>query len=471
MQIPILQSIFTDLTGDFRTSYPVNMVPVPKDTGLSAGYLRTADGITEFAEGPDKDRGAINWKNACYRVMGTKLVRVNQGGTVDVLGDVGIGTVAISDRVSMDYSFDRLAIASGGRLYYWDGTTLTQVTDPDLGVVLDVIFLSGYFMTTDGENVVVTDLSDPFSVNPLKYGSSEFDPDPVLALFKLRNEAYVLNRFTIEAFQNVGGSLFPFATIRGAEIPKGVIGTHMRVIVGETFAFVGSGRGEPPALYLAGAGTAQKVSTREIDEVLASYSEYELSLGSLEYRALEGHQLIYIQLPDRTIVHDLAASQAVQKSVWYGLASDIPCLGPYRARNFCYCYGLWLVGDTADGRIGFVDSTTPTQYGETMGYRFDAALVYNEGKGALVHSLELVGLPGRAPLGDTPIIFNSYTDDGLQYSDEKAISGGTFGQMAKRLAWRRQGRMKLWRVQRFRGVGKSHMAFARLEADLEPLNA
>ncbi len=471
MQIPILQSIFTDLTADFRTSMPVNCVPVPKDTGISKGYLRTADGIAEFSEGPGIDRGGINWKNFCYRVMGTKLVRVNQGATVDILGDVGAGTVALSDRVSMDYSFDRLAIASGGRLYYWDGATLTQVTDPDLGIVLDVMFISGYFMTTDGENVVVTDLADPFAVNPLKYGSSEFDPDPVLALFKLRNEAYVLNRFTIEVFQNVGGNLFPFVTVKGAEIPKGCIGTHMRVRVGETFAFVGSGREEPPAVYLAGGGIAQKLSTREVDEILQGYSEYELSLGSMEYRAYEGHQMLYIHLTDRTLVHDLAASQVVQQPVWFELTSDLDCVGPYRARNFVYCYEQWICGDTADGRIGVVDQTTPTQYGETQGYRFDAGLVYNEGRGAIVHSLELIGLPGRAPVGETPTIFNSYTDDGLQYSDEKAISGGQFGQTGKRLAWRRQGRMRLWRVQRFRGVGKAHMAFARLEAELEALNA
>ena len=149
MQIQILSAIYSDDTADFRTSYPINMQPVPKDTGIAKGYLRTVDGLVEFAEGPDVDRGGINWRDYCYRVMGTKLVRANQGGTVDVLGDVGAGTVAMSPRVSMTYSFDRLAIASGGRLYYWDGTTLTQVTDPDLGTVLDVIFISGYFMTTD----------------------------------------------------------------------------------------------------------------------------------------------------------------------------------------------------------------------------------------------------------------------------------------------------------------------------------
>ena len=44
MQIPILNGIFTDSAADFRTSYPVNMVPVPKQTGISSGYLRPAEG-------------------------------------------------------------------------------------------------------------------------------------------------------------------------------------------------------------------------------------------------------------------------------------------------------------------------------------------------------------------------------------------------------------------------------------------
>lgn len=471
MQIPILSGIYSDSTADFRTSYPINVMAVPKDTGIAKGYLRTSDGLTQFAAGPDVDRGGINWQGFCYRVMGTKLVRVTQGGTVDVLGDVGAGTVALSDRVSMSYSFDRLAIASGGRLYYWDGTTLTQVTDPDLGAVLDVMFISGYFMTTDGENVVVTDINDPFSVNPLKYGSSEFDPDPVLALFKLRNEAYVLNRYTIEVFNNIGGTGFPFATIQGAEIPKGVIGTHMRCEVSESFAFTGSGRGEPPGVYIAGGGTATKISTREIDRILSGYSEYALSLGSMEYRAFDGHQLVYIHLADRTMVHDIAASQAVGESVWFDLTSDIDCTGPYRARNFVYCYEQWLCGDIYDGRIGAIDRSTFAQYGETMGYQFEAGLVYNEGRGAIVHSVELVGLPGRAGLTETPAVFNSYSDDGLTFSQEKAISAGRAGQTGQRIQWRRQGRMRLFRLQRFRGTSVSPIAYARLEAEMEGLNA
>jgi hypothetical protein len=174
MQIQILNGIYTDNGPDLRTSYPVNMVPVPKQSGISAGFLRPGDGIVANGTGPGIDRGGINWNGVCYRVMGTKLVTVASNGAVTVLGDVG---GPVNTLVTMDYSFDRLAIASGGRLYYWNGA-LTQVTDPDLGVVLDVVWVDGYFMTTDGTSLVVTELSDPTQVNPLKYGSSEVDPTP-----------------------------------------------------------------------------------------------------------------------------------------------------------------------------------------------------------------------------------------------------------------------------------------------------
>jgi len=214
MQIPILNGIFADNGPDLRTSYPVNLVPVPKQSGISAGFLRPGDGIVANGTGPGIDRGGINWNGVCYRVMGTKLVTVSSNGAVTVLGDVG---GPINTLVTMDYSFDRLAIASGGRLYYWNSALgLVQVTDPDLGVVLDVVWVDGYFMTTDGTNLIVTELSDPTQVNPLKYGSSEVDPDPVVALLKLRNEVYALNRNTIEVFDNVGGEFFPFQRIDGA---------------------------------------------------------------------------------------------------------------------------------------------------------------------------------------------------------------------------------------------------------------
>ena len=39
MQIPILSGIYADGTPELRTAYPVNVVPVPIQSGISKGFL------------------------------------------------------------------------------------------------------------------------------------------------------------------------------------------------------------------------------------------------------------------------------------------------------------------------------------------------------------------------------------------------------------------------------------------------
>jgi len=403
-----------------------------------------------------------------YRVMGTKLVEISSNGTVTVLGDVG---GPVNTLVTFDYSFDLLAIASGGRLYYWDplASTLTQNTDPDLGVVLDVVWVDGYFMTTDGEFLVVTELSNPLQVNPLKYGSSEVDPDPVVALLKLRNEIYALNRNTIEVFDNIGAEFFPFNRIDGAQIQKGVIGTFACCVYMEQIAFLGSGRNEAPSIYMGAAATAQKISTQEIDELLLNYTEAQLALVKMEARNDKAHQHLYVHLPDRTLVYDGAASQVLGEAVWFTLTTTTVGFAQYRARNLVWAYDKWLVGDPQSSNIGYLVDTIGTHWGQKVRWEFGTLIVYNEGNGALFHELELVSLTGRVALGVDPQISTSYSLDGLSWSQDRFIRVGTIGNTKKRLAWFQQGNMRNWRIQRFRGDSDSHIAFARLEAQIEGL--
>ena len=468
MQIPILNGIYTDNGPDLRTSYPVNMVPVPKQSGISNGFLRPGDGIVANGSGPGVDRGGINWNGICYRVMGTKLVTVASNGSVTVLGDVG---GPVNTLVTFDYSFDLLAIASGGRLYYWNPATntLTQNTDPDLGIVLDVVWVDGYFMTTDGEFLIVTELTNPLDVNPLKYGSSEVDPDPVVALLKLRNEIYALNRNTIEVFDNVGGTLFPFNRIDGAQIQKGVVGTFACCVYMEQIAFLGGGRNEAPSIYMGAAATAQKISTQEIDELLLNYTEAQLATVKMEARNDKAHQHLYVHLPDRTLVYDGAASQVLGEAVWFTLTTTVVGFSQYRARNLVYAYDKWLVGDPQSSNIGYLVDTIGTHWGQKVRWEFGTLIVYNEGNGALFHELELVSLTGRVALGVDPQISTSYSLDGLSWSQDRFIRAGTIGNTKKRLAWFQQGNMRNWRIQRFRGDSDSHIAFARLEAQIEGL--
>jgi hypothetical protein len=465
VQIPILSGIFASSAPEFRTSYPVNYYAVPKETGISQGFLQPASGIVPFAVGPGIDRGGIEWNGTLYRVMGSSLVSVSSSGAVTTLGDVGTD----GGTVTLDYDFDRLAVRSAGKLFYWNGTTLTEVTDPDLGVVNDMLWVDGYWMTTDGEFLVVTELNDPTMVDPLKYGSAEADPDPILAIRKIRNEIYAANRETIEVFDNTGGELFPFARVEGAQIEKGTLGRDCLCVFLEALAFIGSGRNEQPAVYVATNGSAQKISTHEIDLILAEFTEAQLATSFVEARNEGSHDFLYIHLPDRCLLYDAGASRDLAAPVWTVLQSGLGETGQYRGKFFVWAYNKWICSDPQQARLGALVNNISSHWGEVARWEFGTQVVYNESRGAIFHEMELVGLPGNVAFGEDPFISTSYSLDGRTWSSERTIRAGALGDRLKRLVWFGLGFMRNWRIQRFRGTTDAHIAFARLEARLEPL--
>jgi len=450
MQIPILQGIYTDTAPDIRTSYPKNLIAIPKQSGISAGYLRPHDGLVEFVATNDIDRGGINWNGTLYRVIGSKLVKVASNGIITIIGNVGNDNI----NVAFTYSFDRLSVASNNNLFYYDGSALTQVTDTDLGNVLDVVWVDGYFMTTDGEYLVVTELSDPTSVNPLKYGSSEANPDPIVALKKIQNEIYAINRHTIEVFDNVGGTTFPFARVESAQIDRGCVGTKACCEYLNVIAFIGSRLNESVGVWLGINSSSTKISTKEIDRLLLEYSEEVLAEVLVESRVDKSHQFLYIHLPDKTLVYDGAASQALGASVWSILDSN----GEYRANNFTWCYDKWIFGDPTSNKLGYLDDSLSTHFGDVIEWEFNTGIFYNESRGAILHQVELVGFNGNSTEGN---ISTNYSLDGVNYTTPISID------ITKRLVWFQQGMMQDKRIQRFSGT--AHLNLVRLEVQIEPL--
>jgi hypothetical protein len=464
MQVSVLQGVYADGAADFRQSYPVNMEPALLDSGINKGYLRPVSGLVTQSVGPGGCRGGINWNGICYRVLGSQFVSISNSGAITAIGDVGSG-----GRCTFDYSFERLAISSAGKLYYYDGTTLSEGPNASLGNVLDVVWVDGYFMTTDGEFLIVTELGDPMVVNPLKYGSSEIDPDPVNSVMKLRNEIYAVNRYTIEVFRNVGGQFFPFERISGAQIQKGSVGTYASCVFNETLAFVGSGRNEGISIYKGVKAQFQKIATTEVEIILSEYSQSELEAVILEPRQGPGRNHLWVRLPDRTLVYDEDASVAGGFPVWFVLTSGVEGFNQYLGVDIVYCYDKFLVANPQTGEIGYMDDTVSTQWGVDARWEFATPILYNESKGLLIYSMELVCLTGRVDPGSYPTISTSYSVDGETWSQDKFIFIGGPGDRMKRPVWFGCGFLKSWRTQRFRGTSSAFLSVARLEMAVEPL--
>jgi hypothetical protein len=222
-------------------------------------------------------------------------------------------------------------------------------------------------------------------------------------------------------------------------------------------------------VYLGANSTARKISTQEIDELLGQYTEAQLSQVKMEARNDKNHQHLYVRLPDRTIVFDGSASEAIGEAAWFTLTSTLDGFGAYRAHNMTWCYDKWIVGDSATNAVGYMTDSISSHWGDKVRWEFGTAIVYNESNGAIFHELELVSISGRVQPGVNPQISTSYSTDGMSWSQERFISAGTTGATNKRLVWLQQGHMRNWRIQRFKGTSDAHLSFARLEAQLEGL--
>lgn len=449
VQIPI-QSGVRVKDGALRTSYPVNLYHKAVQSGVSGGELVALHGVVEKGTGPGNDRGGIVWNDTHYRVMGNQLCSVATDGTVTSLATLNDDGLSVRWAVS----FDRLGICSAAKLFYWNGSALTEVTDTDLLPVLDLTWMGGYFITTDGTSLVVTELNDPASVDPLKYGSAESDPDPITGVEVLNEELVGFGRYTIQFFRNVGGSGFPFQTVIGATIPYGCINPRAKCHVGNSIAFVGGAKDEPIGVYLISDGAAVRISDEEIDDHLATCGPEESI--TMECRKFGADQHIIVHLQDCSVGLVVKSSQAADSALWHVLEGRD---GPYGPRHAVWFDGRHWVADGT--RIGVLDESVTALFGIEPGWRFDAGMLYNDGVGLILSEIEIAG---RFP---PTTVFFSLTLDGETWGRE--IGRQLTGRRNERVMWRPGVLINQVCGLRWRGFGKA--AIARCNAGGEALAA
>lgn len=468
--IPVMAGVYVDDKPDVRVALPYNMVPVPGQEGVADGYLRQADGISLLGTGPGVDRGGHVWDGVHYRVMGTRLVSVSATGMVTDIGDVGgTGPVRLAN------SFDRLGIVSNGFLWLYDGATLLKVTNVNIPAnLIDGVWIDGYWIVTDGEDMAASTLADPEIFNADSYSGTD-RPDPIKALLKINNELHVVSRSFIDVFQNSGDSTgFPFKRVNGAVITKGALGTRTACVFNNTVALLGCGTSagnpdqkEVPSVYAAANASTVRIASMEVDRTLAGYTEDELADAFVEAVIDIGCELLFIHLPDRTLVYDAIASAKSQYPVWHVRGSGLDDFSRYRAHYITRAFGAWVVADPDSEALGVWDPTQSQHYGEVSRWEFHTGMLRNGTKGAVMHKLSLLGLTGVVASGSG--ISTAHTEDGVNYSMERYVSSGEAGERKKRIEWRKLGNWHGYRIQRFRGDSGSRLAVLSVDAEISPL--
>lgn len=453
MKLPLIKGTRVDSGAEWRDSLPLNMVGFSQSIGDWTGFMRTVDGLKAFATGFGQDRGGI-WSDRFrkhVRISGGTFCEVDQfGNVIDLSGGL---SVAGSGKARIDNSFNSIAFVAGGNYYRWDGTTLSNVNKPvGAGSLIDMVWIDGYYIFTDGENLWNTTLADEEVFNANERAGSDFAPDEIVGLGRtVDNKVMVFNRYTTDRFINTNATLFPLQRLPNAAIPIGIVGTNAKANIGNgQWVVFGGGKEYSPSFYLL-SNNFENISTKEIDSIVDTYSDYELFNINIEFRDTRDQKLVICRLPRHTLVYDVSLSVKLGQNIWYEWRSgDLPWRGVngvYDPRNIDNSASGWIYGDSQGTRIGRLDSTICTQYGEAVEWRCATPIAR---AGGVVPSMEIVTAPGHSSVADD-VVFFSTTKDGALYGPEIMVPRGAQGNYQHRMIVRRLGDYPRWFGMRLRG--------------------
>ena len=443
---------------DYRDALPVNMYAVKRDILGAKGYLLCYPGLAAFVTGEGIDRGA-NYNERFvnqYRVSGESLISVKSNSTF-VLGDI-----PGNSQVSMPYSFNTQAVIAEGRMFLYpsSGGGLAEITDGDLGNPIDGVWVDGYYFLTDGEYIYHTDITDESSIDPIKFATAEFMPDPSLGVAKTQdNKVLVFGRYTLEYFVNDASEQFSFRRVETRAQKIGIVATHAKCETGENFYITGGRKDEAVGVHVIGIGRSEKISTREIDKILSEYTEPELSDIRMESRMEDDVTFVLVHLPDHTLCFNETIAKSLGKEfAWTLLKSDTLGNNPYRGINGVFDARLakWVYGDRFNDSIGTLDGSICTQYDVKVEWILYTPFVYLDG--ACIDEIEIETIPGHSTVNDATVAF-SLTQDGVTYGKEYWNLYGEPSKYGNRFYLRRIGYVGDWVGFKFRGVSKSRMSF------------
>lgn len=457
----------------------INWIPVvPQAASLNSRALFDAPGVTLFSTVTGVNRGAEEMKEVPYFVNGNALFSVSALGV-----STNHGEIEGSGRVSLANNGEYLVIVvPGGKAYAYSntGNTIAEITDVDFTSrkATTVVYKDGFFVfsSADGSVFFNSALNDPFTFSGLDFGTAEINPDKIVGLHVNHNEIFVLGLETIEAFQNIGGSGFPFQRIPGADIQKGVHAKFSIVDFDNSYVFVGGGLNELSAVWrIQGSSAAVKISTSAIDTAIQDFTRTELEDCFSWVYAMNGSYFVGFtfesdRIASKTFVYDATASALSGSSVWHERQTGVTD-NRWRVNSIVAAHGKLLVGDYLGGNIGYIDKDSYTEYSEVMVQEKASKPFSANGLPFFAGTVQLTmesGVGLATGQGSDPIVRMDFSDDGGRtFSSEFSRSYGKVGEYMSLPTWRRQGRIPKHRVIRFKTSDPVKSVIIKLEADVE----
>jgi hypothetical protein len=407
-------------------------------------------GLTLFDGTPvDPCRGLYQVDpNTLLRAQGQQLWVTNAAGTTTLVNSLpGTSKVYMVRNAAV---VPQTAIVSDGLAYVYQSGALSLWPDLDLpqGSIKGVIWLNGFFLFALADGRFFWSGLNSTSIDALDFATAEADPDGLVGIARMRLEIYLIGTKTIEVWSNVTSSSNPFERLPGAVIQSGC----------SSMATVADQQGR--MYWLDDEGVVQRqadgynnepVSNREVYDAIRTVSDRSLIRG-FAFTTNE-HFFYALWHSSFTYVFDAGTGAWHQrKSPYVG--------GGWRCNAHEYFNGRSVFGNALDGKVGYLDEDSYTEYGDeiVMDCRFPRVDTFPQGGSVQMLELELqtgVGIDTGSPAPGTDTITPNLS---LYWSDDggETYKGGRIVPIGRKANWRTRVRVtqlgafgskgRVWRV-------------------------
>lgn len=388
--------------------------------------LQSFYGLNLFkAQSGNSDRGMLVNQGRLYKVTDNTLYEVNILGT-----HTSLGTIPGSYRCMMRAIGSQVIINNGsGLVFVWNGTTLTQVTDPNIGLPRGVAVINNQaiYDAGSGQGFDVSDVGAPGTINGLNNASAESFSDDLLIPYAYRETLYLMGRETIELWYNSGQGNPPFDKIQGAIINMGLGAIHSVADMPDFLFFFGADK----QFHSLTPGTSAVDTVISNPAMAKEFQDYLATDDCIGWTMqLEGQWFYVATFPnqDTTWVYPVGGE-------WFQWGSS--ATGRIRANSYAYVFGKHLVAEYNTGNLFELDPEVYTDNSEAIIRTRDSAPIHSgmigaDNKEFEINSFELVLETGVGLIegqgSDPQIMLSVSRDGGKSFGTERFLRIGKLGE-------------------------------------------
>lgn len=342
-------------SGEIRTTRP----------GLTRVYTNGQGPILDMYQSPGLFGGDL------FTVSGSDVYR----------NDALIGTIAFSQNPQIAAADGLLVIVSGGALYIYNGTTLTQQLFFDDGTTVlpqfsgvSVLYNIFIYPVVNSNQFFTSNVGNPSQIPALNLSLANVYPDTIIQTYVLAEQLYFLKNTSVEIWNFNGGAepAAPFSLQQGSTYARGCSSqASVRKLDNALFWI-----GDDFTVYRTGT-VPNRVSTSFIEDKLKQNALSIAQVTSFTSN-IEGHVHYVINLPgtDESYAYDCQTQEWSHWGTLTGTSTDPGLfLGAYAAGQGEFVY----VGSYKDGRVFVFDVNNHTDDGIDIQVIVSGALWSGEG--------------------------------------------------------------------------------------------